>query len=84
MHGFSGGKDSRMKETGMQALGKVKMKSLKETSLGVAQALFDTILKHRMVTFWVYELLEWLQCSLDRHLVLRCPDVNILIKQLFQ
>ena len=41
MQGFSRGKDSRMKETGTQALGKVKMKSLKETSLGVAQALFD-------------------------------------------
>lgn len=41
MQGFSLGKDSRMKEMGMQALGKVKMKSVKETSLGVAQALFD-------------------------------------------
>lgn len=41
MQGFSLGKDSRMKEMGMQALGKVKVKSLKETSLGVAQALFD-------------------------------------------
>ena len=30
-----------MKEMGMQALGKVKVKSLKETSLGVVQALFD-------------------------------------------
>lgn len=41
MQGFSGGKDSGMKEMGMQVLGKVKMKSLKETSLGVAQALLD-------------------------------------------
>lgn len=39
MQGFSLGKDSRMKEMGMQALGKVKMKSVRETSLGVAQAL---------------------------------------------
>ena len=41
IQGFSRGKDSRMTETGMQALGKVKLKSLKETSLGVARALFD-------------------------------------------